>query len=76
MTNVCPQCATQNAPGAKFCKKCGTTLAAAAPAAEAAFNPEATAPLTVTPAPAFKFDFDVPRRRFRPPIGYAGVSSG
>ena len=28
MTNVCSLCATENAPGAKFCRKCGSPLAA------------------------------------------------
>ena len=33
MANVCSLCATQNAPAAKFCKKCGSPLAARAAAA-------------------------------------------
>jgi class 3 adenylate cyclase/tetratricopeptide (TPR) repeat protein len=31
---TCPNCGTENAPGAKFCSECGSPLAAAAPARE------------------------------------------
>ncbi|NIC42784.1 double zinc ribbon domain-containing protein, partial [Aquabacterium sp. A08] len=41
MTPVCPDCGTENRPGAKRCKSCGTELTRACPACGVANKPEA-----------------------------------
>ncbi len=38
---ICPSCATENAPGAKFCNECGTPLASACPSCGAVNKPGA-----------------------------------
>ena len=36
---ICPNCGLDNAPGARFCGNCGTTLGAAPPPPNTGYNP-------------------------------------
>src|SRR5471032_1197111 len=55
---ICPNCATENKPGRKFCVACATPLATACPNCGAAFDPgdvfcgECGTSLSAKPAPA------------------------
>ncbi len=72
MQTTCPNCGTLNRPNARFCVKCGTPLAAAAPGSTPSQNaapptPGYQAPGAMQPIP------NVPNQNLVPPVPAAGA---